>query len=182
MTAFAELQNQYRKIVATGGLALPELLARLLHVNITDQTLSFYNNGKLAAIYPVSTAANGVGCLDGSGCTPYGWHIVKSLIGAGAPVATVFKGRVVSGVAATLCDSSNNDLITSRILWLAGLEAGINSGGEVDSYNRYIYVHGTAQEHLIGSPVSHGCIRMRNRDVIELFDLVSEQTPVFISV
>ncbi len=181
MTAFAGLQKRYCNLVLNSRLALPDSLPKLIHVSITEQSLYFYSNKTLAAKYPVSTAANGVGCQEGSGCTPRGWHVVKSRIGSGVPVATIFRGRVAAGVASDLCDTSNDDLITSRILWLSGLEADINCGGDVDSYQRYIYIHGTAQEHLIGSPVSHGCIRMRNRDVIELFELVAEQTPVFIS-
>ena len=102
MTAIAELQKQFRKINAAGGLALPDRLTNLIHVSIAEQSLTFYHNRLLAAVYPVSTAANGVGCQEGSGCTPHGWHIVKSRIGGCEPVATIFRGRIVSGVALSL--------------------------------------------------------------------------------
>lgn len=180
MNAFAALHERYAALVRDRGLRLQQRVAKLIHVSIPEQTLSLYNLGLLAARYPVSTAANGAGCNHHSGCTPYGWHAIKSCIGEGQTIATVFKGREVTGVAETLCDDSSDDLITSRILWLTGLEDGINLGADVDSYSRYIYIHGTAQEHLIGKPVSHGCVRMRNRDVIELFDQVAEDTPVYI--
>jgi hypothetical protein len=180
MAAFAALQQSYAALIHREGLSANTVVRKLIHVSIAGQTLSYYNRGTLAAQYPVSTAANGPGCRNGSGCTPIGWHAVKSRIGDRQPVATIFRGREVSGIAQTLCDDSSDDLITSRILWLAGLETGVNLGADVDSYTRYIYIHGTAQEHLIGQPVSHGCVRLRNRDVIELFDHVPEHTPVYL--
>ena len=93
----------------------------------------------------------------------------------------MFKGRQPGAVCTDLCSDTDNDTITSRILWLSGSQPGFNSGGSVDSKNRYIYIHGTAQEQLIGQSVSHGCIRMLNDDVIALFDLFSVNTPVLIS-
>ena len=180
MAAFAALQKSYAALVHREGLSANTDVRKVIHVSIASQKLSYYHRGILAAQYPVSTAANGPGCRSGSGCTPIGWHAVKTLIGDRQPVATIFRGREVSGVAQTLRDDSSDDLITSRILWLAGLETGVNRCADVDSYNRYIYIHGTAQEHLIGQPVSHGCVRLRNRDVIELFDHVSRHTPVYL--
>ena len=133
------------------------------------------------AVYPVSTSARGTGNRQDSGCTPSGWHCIAQKIGAGCTPGTIFKGRVAGAVAASLCDQSSYDLITSRVLWLRGLQPGINLGGDVDSFERYIYLHGTAQEQLIGRPVSHGCVRLVNRHVIELFDQIEEGTPVYIS-
>lgn len=126
--------------------------------------------------YPVSTAANGAGCTSGSYCTPLGRHRVKLKIGQGCPPGAVFVGRRASGEV--FCESlhtsfPHRDWILSRILWLEGLESGVNRGGRVDTLRRFIYIHGTADEARIGTPVSHGCIRMRNEDMIELFDLVS---------
>lgn len=164
---YRQLSQQYQH--CTGR----ELGTRLLLVSIASQTLQLFVNGELAAQYPVSTARNGVGCDDGSGCTPLGWHQISEKIGAGSPLGSLFRGRVATGeVADNLCSDACDDLITSRILWLRGLETGINCGAGVDSHARYIYLHGTAQEHLIGRPVSHGCIRLRNHNVIQLFDRV----------
>ncbi len=145
----------------------------LLLVSIRRQRLDYLSAAGQIESYPVSTAQNGVGCEEGSGCTPYGWHEIAEKIGDGAECGTIFKGRVPNGIIARDLESStDDDAITSRVLWLRGLQSGINRQGPVDSYQRYIYIHGTAQEHLIGKPVSHGCVRMKNRDVIALFDRV----------
>ena len=134
--------------------------------------------------YPVSTAANGAGEQNGSHCTPRGRHRIAEKIGAGAPLCSAFKARELTGEIWTPeLDAANpgRDWILSRILWLEGQEPGRNQGGGVDSHNRYIYIHGTNEEHRIGSPASHGCIRMKNADVAELFDLVKVGTEVRIS-
>lgn len=152
----------------------------LIYVDVSHQKLYLYKGRRLLAVYPVSTAANGTGCVLNSGCTPTGWHSIVKKIGSGSAVGTIFSARVPGSVAKSLSDHSSQDLITSRILWLSGLERGHNLGGSVDSCQRYIYIHGTAQEHLIGRQVSHGCVRMLNRDVIQLHDWVDEGTPVLI--
>jgi L,D-transpeptidase YbiS len=134
--------------------------------------------------YPVSTAAKGTGCLVGSFCTPTGEHRVRLKIGADCAPGTVFRGRRPTGevfgpeLAARF---PGRDWILSRILWLEGLQPGLNRGGSVDTLRRYVYLHGTADEHLIGQPASHGCIRMRNDDILALFDRVPPGTPVAIS-
>ena len=146
-----------------------------LIINIRQQQLSVYRDGKLLRQYPVSTSKFGTGNQRGSFCTPLGKHSVAEKIGEGAACNQVFIGRQPQGVLDDLRRAQvvlPEDLITSRILWLAGLEPGCNQGGEIDSHDRYIYIHGTPEEHLIGTPVSHGCIRMCNADVIELFDLI----------
>lgn len=134
--------------------------------------------------YPVSTAANGPGETSGSYCTPRGRHRIAHKIGADQPLHAVFKARVPTGDIWTpqwAAAHPGEDWILSRILWLEGLEPGRNQGGSVDTKARYIYIHGTGEEHRIGTPVSHGCIRMRNADVVDLFERVEAGTPVEIS-
>lgn len=133
--------------------------------------------------YPVSTASLGVGNQNGSFKTPLGKHIIAQKIGADCAVNEVFIGRVPQGVFEELQAEEKlltDDVITSRILWLRGIEPGVNSGEGIDSYLRYIYIHGTTEEDKIGSPASHGCVRMRNKDVIELFNRVDEGCSVLI--
>jgi lipoprotein-anchoring transpeptidase ErfK/SrfK len=134
--------------------------------------------------YPISTARNGLGEQCGSYCTPRGRHRIAEKIGAGQPLYAVFKARVPTGEIWSReleADDPSRDWILTRILWLDGLEDGRNKGANVDTHDRYIYIHGTNEEHLIGQPVSHGCIRMKNADVVELFDLVETGTEVVIS-
>ena len=131
--------------------------------------------------YTVSTAANGPGEQSGSYCTPRGRHRIAAKIGAGAPLCAAFKARELTGEIWTPeLDAANpgRDWILTRILWLEGLEAGKNKGGTVDSHARYIYIHGTNEEHKLGTPASHGCIRMKNTEVAELFDRVKVGTEV----
>lgn len=122
--------------------------------------------------YPISTARNGMGNRVDSCMTPLGLHRIRQKIGAGEPRGMVFKGRIATGRIATSLDNREQDEITSRILWLDGLEEGLNRSGDCDTYARYIYIHGTSDEARIGEPVSAGCVRMGNLDVIELFDRV----------
>jgi hypothetical protein len=122
--------------------------------------------------YSVSTAANGVGNRLDSYKTPFGIHRICQKIGGGQPVGAVFEAREPTGRIASDLDNREQDEITSRILWLDGLEDGVNRGGVYDTYARYIYIHGTTDEQRIGEPVSAGCVRMKNADVIELFDQV----------
>lgn len=122
--------------------------------------------------YAVSTAANGIGNRLDSYKTPFGIHHICQKVGGGQPAGAVFEARVPTGRIASNLDNRERDEITSRILWLDGLEDGVNRGGVYDTYSRYIYIHGTSDEKRIGKPVSAGCIRMINADVIELFDEV----------
>jgi L,D-transpeptidase YbiS len=131
--------------------------------------------------YAVSTARNGAGEASGSYCTPRGRHRIADKIGAGTPLFAAFKARVATGEiwSPPLADNDTaRDWILTRILWLDGLEPGKNQGGTVDSHARYIYIHGTNEEHLIGTPASHGCIRMKNADIADLFERVQIDTPV----
>ncbi len=152
-----------------------------LLISIKNQKLELYQDARCIATYPVSTASNGPGELNGSGCTPRGTLKVRIKIGAELPLNSVFIGRRPTGEIYTQdlqASHPKRDWILSRILWLTGAELGINRGGEQDTLSRYIYIHGTPDTEPMGVPRSHGCIRMRNRDIIELFDLVENGTEV----
>ncbi len=155
-----------------------------IEISISDQTLTLCDNfGDVETKYPVSTAANGVGCEKDSGCTPLGAHIIRAKIGAGAAANTVFVGRRLTGEICTpelMKKFPNRDWILTRILWLSGTEIGKNRLGNVDTMQRYIYIHGTPDSTDMSKIGSHGCIRMRSADVIELFDLVEVGTQVLI--
>ncbi len=153
-----------------------------LDILISDQTLEVIDeNGCVCKVCPVSTAARGAGQQMDSQCTPTGKHIIRAKIGAGQPLNTVFRGRRPSGeIYRTGMREAepDRDWILARILWLSGCEPGFNRLGNVDSMRRYIYLHGTPDEVEIGIPGSHGCIRVRNHDLLELFDMVSVGTIV----
>ncbi|MEZ5510191.1 MAG: L,D-transpeptidase [Gammaproteobacteria bacterium] len=153
-------------------------------VSIPQQTLALMQNGRQIACWPVSTALKGAGNQSGSYQTPMGRHRVRAKIGAGQPLNAVFRARRPTGEILTpdLAQAfPGRDWILTRILWLCGEESGINRGGNVDSQRRYIYIHGTPDSEPMGVPRSHGCIRMRNQDVLELFERVPAGTPVLIS-
>lgn len=150
-------------------------------VSVNEQKLLLVKNGEVARSYPISGSAYGIGSRAGSNKTPLGSHKIAQTFGTGAPIGTIFRSRVNTGKVATIYTDDTDvedDLVTTRIMWLDGLEAGQNKGPGVDSRSRYIYIHGTQEEGLIGRPASHGCIRMKNQDVVELFDLVSVGTLV----
>ena len=157
---------------------------RLIRVSIPDQRLELFEGGVAVASYPVSTARNGPGERRDSGCTPRGWHRVRIKIGAGLPLNTVFVGRRPTGEiynSALATDYPERDWILTRILWLTGLEPGFNRGGSRDTLHRYIYIHGCPDETPMGIPLSHGCIRLRNYDLLDLFDRVAVGDRVFIA-
>ncbi len=156
-----------------------------IEIRIPNQTLELFDeDGTLLKQYVISTAAKGAGELNGSNCTPRGHHIVRAKVGAGETVNTVFVRRRPTGeiwtpeLAAT---NPGRDWILTRILWLSGCEPGINRLGGVDTMRRYIYIHGSPDTVPMGAPGSIGCIRMRNSDIIELFDLVPAYTSVEIT-
>lgn len=154
-----------------------------IHVSIDQQSLTFRDAAGGERRYSISTAVNGAGEQQGSGCTPRGSHRIRAKIGAGLPAAAVFVGRRFTGEIWTseLAEQfPQRDWILSRILWLCGNEPGRNRFGRVDSMRRFIYIHGTPDDQPMGVPRSHGCVRMRNADVIELFDLVQVGCPVLI--
>lgn len=159
------------------------LASQYLRVDLAQQSLSLFEGQVLIRQYTISTALKGAGEVQGSGCTPRGWHYIRARIGAGLPEGAVLVGRRPTGEIWTSELASQfpeRDWILSRILWLCGLESGKNRGGNVDTMRRYIYIHGTPDSEPMGQPLSHGCVRMRNADVIELFDLVRAGTPVLI--
>ena len=158
--------------------------ARRIQIRLATQTLELRAGDRVIAQYQVSTARNGAGEQRDSGCTPRGRHVVRARIGAGLPPGAVLVGRRPTGETWSpelAAAHPRRDWILSRILWLSGLERGRNRLGSVDTMRRYIYIHGTPDDQPMGVPASHGCIRMRNADVIELFDLVPVGTEVLIS-
>ena len=158
---------------------------RLLTVSITDQVMSAFNmNGDLLSEFNVSTAKNGTGELNGSECTPLGSHRIRAKIGAKKKINTVFVGRRDTGeVYSEQLDAQNpsRDWILTRIMWLCGNELGRNRGENVDTMRRYIYIHGAPDSHQMGTPSSHGCVKMHNDDIIQLFDRVDIGCEVIIS-
>ena len=156
---------------------------RVIRISLGQQRLQLLENGNVRMDVAVSTGANGPGEESGSGCTPRGWHIVRAKIGAGCAENTVFRARRPTGeiYTATMRQTHpERDWILSRILWLSGLEPGRNRLGKVDTMRRYIYLHGTPDEEPMGVAKSHGCVRMRNRDIIKLFEMVEIGTRVLI--
>ena len=155
----------------------------LIYVSIKNQKLYHISDNTINDEYTISSAKKGIGNIRNSDKTPIGLHYIKEKYGQKTPINGRMIARKFEGLIATIyqdTSSSKTDDITSRILWLAGLEEGINKGGNVDSYLRYIYIHGTSEEGKLGTPASHGCIRMSNLDVINLFDKVKEGTKVLI--
>lgn len=156
-----------------------------IEIDLAAQALSLFGpDGACMRRYAVSTAQSGPGERQGSNQTPRGRHRIRAAIGAGQPYAAVFCNRRPTGErwSPELAQAyPERDWILSRILWLSGEEPGFNRLGDVDTMRRYIYIHGTADDQPMGTPCSHGCIRMRNCDVIELFDLVGAGTPVVIA-
>ena len=154
-----------------------------IEVDISEQRLYLIENSLIKASYPISTSKYGEGSIENSYKTPLGKHSIKEMIGEEAEINTIFTSRINTKRSATIIDQfedTDDDYVTSRIMWLDGEEDGLNKGGNVDSFRRYIYIHGTHEEGLIGTKASHGCIRMFNYDVIELFNLVNIGTKVLI--
>ena len=155
----------------------------LLFVSIENQKMYRIQSKDIIETYDISTSKYGIGNQMGSNKTPTGLHKINSKYGHKTPVNGRMIGRVFYGQIAKIFSdttTSKTDDITSRILWLEGLENGINKGDNIDSYKRYIYIHGTSEEGRIGIPSSHGCIRMKNKDVIDLFNEVAIGTFVLI--
>jgi lipoprotein-anchoring transpeptidase ErfK/SrfK len=157
-----------------------------INIDIVSQSLELVNDaGEVLHHYSISSGANGVGEESGSFCTPRGKHVIRAKIGAGQPENAVLVRRRPTGEIYTLQlaeQFSKRDWILTRILWLSGKEPGFNRWGTCDTMRRYIYIHGTPDTTALGKPGSHGCIRMRNTDIIELFDLVKSGMAVEIKV
>lgn len=156
-----------------GGIGVWVSASRQQLIGIRGDTVSF--------VYPCSTAAKGLGSRENSNQTPTGWHKIDEKIGDGAAWGTIFVERKPTGKIWAPDQPTEKDYVLTRILWLRGIESGINSGPGVDSHDRYIYIHGTPAESKIGTPASLGCIRLRNDDVISLYDSVESGTPVLIT-
>jgi hypothetical protein len=157
---------------------------RILAVRISTATLQFFRNGELVRSYVVSTSKRPPSNIKSSLGTPRGLHEIAERIGAGQPPGMVFKSRVPTGRHFSEIlerEPHNDNLITSRILWLRGLEPGVNRGGDVDTYGRYIYIHGTNHESRLGEPLSAGCVLMRNLDIVELYEEVRVGDRVWIT-
>jgi len=156
-----------------------------IDIDISQQRLYLKQNDDLIKSYPISSSKFGEGSTENSNMTPLGLHVIKEKIGTDVPINTLFISRINTKRTVNIENSrkkTKDDHITSRILWLDGLEEGKNKGKGVDSYSRYIYIHGTHEEGLIGEKASHGCIRMLNNDVIDLYNYVNIGTEVYISV
>lgn len=156
---------------------------KVIDIDVSKQQLTLLQGEKIIACYNISTAKKGLGQQNGSECTPLGKHSIRAKIGSGAEENTVFIGRRESGEIFNEEMRQKNperDWILTRILWLSGLEKGTNRGGEVDTMRRYIYIHGCPDNDSFSSPSSHGCVKMRNNDVIELFSKVDAGTCVLI--
>ena len=155
-----------------------------LTIDIASQVLTVCAaDGSALDRYPISTALNGPGEQDSSGCTPRGEHYIRARIGEGQPLNTVFRGRRPTGEIYSpqlAAEHPDRDWILTRILWLCGREWGRNRGPGVDSFRRFIYIHGTPDTEPMGEALSHGCVRMRNTDIAELFARVRAGTRVVI--
>ena len=177
-----EKQNTAQLVSDYVSIKYPnEDFSSLIYVGIKRQKLYVIKNGELIKAFLVSTAKNGAGCEKDSEKTPIGLHEIRHKYGDDVPVGGIFEHRKYTGEIAEINQSKvplNEDYVLTRIISLKGLEDNLNKGENIDSYERAIYIHGTADEGLIGQPASHGCIRMKNKDVIELYELVGEKTKV----
>lgn len=187
----------FSSLLAEGDVSREEWLRRaepilkmkepnFLLISVKAQKMAFFQHARLVSVYTISSAKNGTGQREGSFQTPLGLHRISDKIGKGAAPNTIFSSRKNTGkIWQNSIDNQEKDLILSRILWLDGLEEGYNRGKDpqgfvVDSRKRMIYIHGTNQEKLIGKPASRGCIRMKMKELIEIFDRVPTGTLVSI--
>lgn len=179
------MDDPYLKIKAKSSELGLQPTSQTLFVSISKKKLFHYRFGSLVRVYDVSTSVKAPSCVENSFGTPIGLHQIERKIGHDAAPGTVFKGRVSVGKCyweLSPEEQKKGNLITSRILWLKGLEPGINSGPGVDTFNRYVYIHGTNHEERIGEPLSAGCVLLRNLEMIHLFDRVSLHSQVLISL
>ena len=149
--------------------------------SIAQQTLTLVKSSRAQQCWPISSSRYGTGNKEGSNQTPLGWHCIADRIGAHAPLGAIFKARKNTGEVCVINSDKERDIIATRILWLAGLEPGVNHGAGIDSYQRYIYIHGTHDEAHLGTPASIGCLRMANRDVTEVYDCAYDTMPILIA-
>ncbi len=173
--SFMMLQNIDLNIKLVKNYLNKDYLKEILFVNIDEQKLYYIKKNKIIKEYYISSSINGKGNKSGSNKTPLGLHSIKFKIGDNTPIYGKMIGRVFTGEIAKIYKDktkSETDDITSRIMWLEGLEKEKNKGTNIDSFKRYIYIHGTSEEGYIGTPASHGCIRMKNKDVIDLYNKI----------
>lgn len=159
------------------------MIAFSLEVDIATQKMILFSQGNIVRVFDISTGKKGVGELYGSEKTPRGLHVIRAKIGAGSPANAVFVKRRPTGEIYTpdlRSQFPDRDWILTRILWLSGLEVGKNRLGQVDTMRRYVYIHGTPDDVPMGIPGSRGCIRMRNADIIGLFDAIPPGTRLLI--
>lgn len=155
----------------------------LICVSICEQKLFLFCDRSLVKTYRVSTSRAAPSCVKDSLGTPTGLHFIDGKIGADAPLGTVFRSRIPQGLVSEQSEQERQkNLITTRILRLRGLEDGVNVGGDCDTYNRYVYIHGTNQPEKLGTPNSHGCVLLSDEDVAELFGIVNDKSIVLISL
>lgn len=147
---------------------------RELVVDVRGQSMTLFEGPRIVRVFPISTSKFGLGFEEGSFKTPVGRFVISEKFGDGVPLGSVFRARVPTGAIAR--EGGDEDLVLTRILWLSGLDEA-----NANTHDRYIYIHGTNQEESIGIPASHGCVRMKNRDIVELFDLVGVGTIVVIN-
>ena len=170
-------------ILSTAKKYISSDFSKLIFVSIKNQKMYYIENDKIINIFTISSSKYGTGNKSGSNKTPLGLHKIKSKHGAKTPKNGRMIGRSFKGEIAKIytdLSKSETDDITSRIFWLEGLEKGINNGSGIDSYKRYIYIHGTSEEGRLGLPASHGCIRMSNKEVIDLYRTIEVGTLVLI--
>jgi len=173
-----EYRSSLKKLSTQFGLKAGEFM---FIVDISQQRLYLVKGEKIIKRYPASTSKYGIGNKEGSNKTPLGTHRIYEKVGEGVKIGTIFKACINTGRIAKIYHDSTDveqDFVITRIMCLEGLEPGVNKGEGIDSRHRRIYLHGTPEEGLIGKPASHGCIRMKNDDVVELFDLVKIGTLV----
>ena len=176
MTALSNLPGNFLRACEKHGIEPTDFV---LLVSVAGQTVSLFVKGEFRKEFPCSTSRFGIGQTKGSNCTPLGLHRIAQKIGAGAPAGTVFKAR--QPIGHTSQQEFADAKITTRIVWLEGLEPGFNRGGNVDSHARYIYIHGTADQASIGKPTSCGCVHLADADLIPLFDKLPVGTLVWIA-
>ena len=178
LTSFAQ-----NNIIRNTKDYISEDFTELLFISIENQKMYHIKNNNIISEYIISSSVYGVGNKAGSNKTPLGLHKIKQKYGEATPINGRMVGRIFYGnIAAIYTDEtkSRTDDVTSRILWLEGIEEGKNKGKGIDSYKRYIYIHGTSEEGRLGTPASHGCIRMKNKDVIDLYKIIEVGTLVLI--
>ena len=178
LTSFAQ-----KNITKKAKNYITEDFEELLFISIENQKMYHIKNNNIISEYIISSSAYGTGNKAGSNKTPLGLHKIKQKYGKATPINGRMVGRIFYGnIAAIYTDEtkSRTDDVTSRILWLEGIEEGKNKGKGIDSYKRYIYIHGTSEEGRLGTPASHGCIRMKNKDVIDLYKIIEVGTLVLI--